>query len=48
MGPVCGTVAVVAASCPRASQQRRDVVTVPGVVRKWRGWSHRVGSDGDD
>jgi hypothetical protein len=36
-GPVRGTVAVVAMSCPRAPQQRRDVVTVPGVVRQWRG-----------
>jgi hypothetical protein len=36
-GPVRGTVAVVAVSCPRAPQQRRDVVTVPGVVRQWRG-----------
>jgi hypothetical protein len=47
-GPVRGTVAVVATSCPRAPQQRRDVVTVPGMVRQWRGWSHRVDSDGDD
>jgi hypothetical protein len=47
-GPVRGTVAVVATSCPRAPQQRRDVVTVPGVVRQWRGWPHRVDSDGDD
>jgi hypothetical protein len=36
-GPVRGTVAVMAASCPRAPQQHRDVVTVPGVVRHWRG-----------
>jgi hypothetical protein len=47
-GPVRGTVAVVATSCPRAPQQRRDVVTLPGVVQQWRGWSHRVDSDGDD
>jgi hypothetical protein len=47
-GGVRGTVAVVATSCPRAPQQRRDVATVPGVVRQWRGWSHRVDSDGDD
>jgi hypothetical protein len=47
-GPVRGTVAVVATSCPRAPQQCRDVVTVPGVVRRWRGWSHKVDSDGDD
>jgi hypothetical protein len=47
-GPVRGTVAVVATSCPRAPQQRQDVVTVPGVVRQWRGWSHRVDNDGDD
>jgi negative regulator of sigma E activity len=46
--PVRGTVAVVATSRPRASQQRQDVVTVPGVVRQWRGWSPRVDSDGDD
>jgi hypothetical protein len=32
-GPVRGAVAVVATSCPRALQQHRDVVTVPGVVR---------------
>jgi hypothetical protein len=32
-GPVRGTVAVVATSCPRALQQHRNVVTVPGVVR---------------
>jgi hypothetical protein len=42
-GPVRGTVAVVATSCPRVPQQRRDVVTVPGVVRQWRGWSSRRG-----
>jgi hypothetical protein len=47
-GSVRGTVAVVATSCPRAPQQRRDVVTMPGVVRQWRGWSHRVDNDGDD
>jgi hypothetical protein len=47
-GGVRGTVAVVATSCPRALQQHRDVVTVPGVVRQWRGWPHRVDSDGDD
>jgi hypothetical protein len=28
-GPVRGTVAVVATSCPRVPQQHRDVVTVP-------------------
>jgi hypothetical protein len=33
-GPVRGTVAVVAASCPRAPQQHQDVVTVSGVVRQ--------------
>jgi hypothetical protein len=32
-GPVRGTVAVVATSCPRALQQHRDVVTVLGVAR---------------
>jgi hypothetical protein len=47
-GPVRGTVAVVVTSCPRALQQHRDVVTVPGVVRQWRGWPHRVDSDGKD
>jgi hypothetical protein len=47
-GPVRGTVAVVATSRPRAPQQHRDVVTVPSVVQQWRGWSHRVDSDGDD
>jgi hypothetical protein len=47
-GPVRDTVAVVAMSCPRTPQQRRDVVTVPGVVQQWQGWSHRVDSDGDD
>jgi hypothetical protein len=47
-GPVRGTVAVVATSCPRVLQQRRDVVIVLGVVRQWRGWSHRVDSDGKD
>jgi hypothetical protein len=47
-GFVRGTVAVVATSCPRSPQQRRDVVIVPGVVRQWRGWPHRVDSDGDD
>jgi hypothetical protein len=45
---VRGTVAVVATSCPRALQQHRDVVTVPGVVPQWRGWPHRVDSDGKD
>jgi hypothetical protein len=47
-GPVRGTVAVVATSRPRAPQQRRYVITAPGVVQQWRGWSHRVDSDGDD
>jgi hypothetical protein len=47
-GPVRDTVAVVATSCPCAPRQRRDVVTVPDVVQQWRGWSHRVDSDGDD
>jgi hypothetical protein len=47
-GPVRGTVAVVATSCPRALQQHRDVVTVLGVARQWRGWPHRVDSDGED
>jgi hypothetical protein len=41
-------VAVVATSCPRAPQQYRDVVTVLGVVWQWRGWPHRVDSDGKD
>jgi hypothetical protein len=47
-GPVRGAVAVVTTSCPRVLQQRRDVVTVPGVVQQWWGWPHRVDSDGDD
>jgi hypothetical protein len=47
-GPVRGTVAVVATSCPRALQQHRNVVTVPGVVRQWREWPHRDDSDGKD
>jgi hypothetical protein len=47
-GPVRGTVAVMATSCPRALQQHRDVVTVRAVVRQWRGWPHRVDNDGDD
>jgi hypothetical protein len=47
-GTVRGTVAVMATSCPCALQQHRDVVTVPDVVRQWRGWPHRVDSDGDD
>jgi hypothetical protein len=45
-GPVRGTVAIMATSCPRAPQQRRDVTTVPGVVQQWRGWPHRADSDG--
>jgi hypothetical protein len=47
-GPVLGTVAVMAMSCPRTLQQHRDVVIVPDVVRQWRGWPHKVDSDGDD
>jgi hypothetical protein len=47
-GPIRGTVAVMAASCPHALQQHRDVVTVPGVVRQWWGWPRRVDRDGDD
>jgi hypothetical protein len=47
-GLVHGTVAVVATSCPCALQQHRDVVTVPSVVRQWRGWPRRVDSDGKD
>jgi hypothetical protein len=46
--PIRGTMAVMATSCPRALQQCRDFATVPGVVRQWRGWPHRVDSDGDD
>jgi hypothetical protein len=45
---VRGTVAVVAVSCPRTSQQRRDVATALGVVLQWRGWPHRADNDGDD
>jgi hypothetical protein len=47
-GPVCGTVAVVATSCSRALQHHQDVVTVPGAALQWRGWPHRVDSDGKD
>jgi hypothetical protein len=47
-GPVRGTVADMVTSCPRAPQQHRDVVTVLGVARQWRGWPHRVDSDGED
>jgi hypothetical protein len=47
-GPVHGTVAVVATSCPCALQQHRDVITVLGVARQWRGWPHRADSDGGD
>jgi hypothetical protein len=47
-GPVRGTVAVVATSCPRTLQQHRDVITVSGVARQWQGWPHRVDSDGKD
>jgi hypothetical protein len=46
--PVRGTVAVVAMSCPRTSQQRWDVATTLGVVLQWREWPHRADSDGDD
>jgi hypothetical protein len=45
-GPVRGTVANVATSCPRAPQQRRDFATLPGVVQQWRGWPHRADNDG--
>jgi hypothetical protein len=37
-GSVRDTVVVVAMSCPRAPQQRRDVVTVLAVVQQWQGW----------
>jgi hypothetical protein len=47
-GPVRGTVVVVAMYCPRALRQYRDVVTVLGVARQWRGWPHRIDSDGED
>jgi hypothetical protein len=47
-GPVRGTVAVVATSCPRALQQHRDVITVLSVARQWRGWPHRADNDGGD
>jgi hypothetical protein len=46
-GPIRGTVAVMATSCPCALQQHRDVVTVPSVARQWRGWPHKVDIDGD-
>jgi hypothetical protein len=45
--PARGIVAVVAMSCPRTSQQRRDVATAPGVVRQWRGRPQRADSDED-
>jgi hypothetical protein len=45
---VRGTVAVVATSCPCALQQHQGCVTVPGVALQWRGWLHRVDSDGKD
>jgi hypothetical protein len=32
----------------RALQQHRGVVTVLGMARQWRGWPHRVDSDGED
>jgi hypothetical protein len=47
-GSVRGTVAVAATSCPRALQQHRDVATVLDVVLQWRGWPHRVDSNGED
>jgi hypothetical protein len=47
-GPIRGTVALMATSCPCALQQHRDVITVPGVVRQWRGWPRRVDRNGDD
>jgi hypothetical protein len=47
-GPVRGTVAVVAMSCPRTSQQRWDVATMSDVVRQWRRWPHGADNDGDD
>jgi hypothetical protein len=33
---------------PVHSNSIGDVVTVPGVVLQWRGWPHRVDSDGED
>jgi hypothetical protein len=33
---------------PVHSNSIGDVVTVPGVVPQWRGWPHRVDSDGED
>jgi hypothetical protein len=30
------------------SNSVEDVVTVPGVALRWRGWLHRVDSDGED
>jgi hypothetical protein len=36
------------APVPVHSNSVRDVVTVPGVALQWRGWPHRVDSDGED
>jgi hypothetical protein len=33
---------------PVHSNSIGDVVTVPGVALQWRGWPHRVDSDGED
>jgi hypothetical protein len=45
---VRGTVEGMVTPRPRALQQRRDVVAVPGVALQWRGWPHRADSDGED
>jgi hypothetical protein len=47
-GSVRGTVAVMVVSLPVHSNSVRDVVTVPDVALQWRGWPHRVDSDGED
>jgi hypothetical protein len=33
---------------PVLSNSVEDVATVPGVALRWRGWPHRVDSDGED
>jgi hypothetical protein len=33
---------------PVHSNSIGDVITVPGVALQWRGWPHRVDSDGED
>jgi hypothetical protein len=47
-GPVRATVAVAARLVPVHSNIIGDVITVPSVALQWRGWPHRVDSDGKD